>query len=610
MCAIAGIWSTKKINKKFADAFRDSMKHRGPDSSTSYFDQNMHIMLAHCRLSILDLTDTGIQPMVDKATGCVIVYNGEIYNFRSLREKAIEWGYNFYSSSDTEVLLAYYIKFGVDFVQYLRGMFAFAVYDPRDQTFLLCRDRVGIKPIYYYWDGYTFAFASEIKSFQEYPEFDLRLDITSVYDYMSYNYIPHPKSIYSKIRKLEPGTSLQFHTSTKNISLMKYWEISIHNIVNKQRNYILSDIEELIYESVKLHLVSDVQIGSFLSGGVDSSIIAAYVSDYYPTLKTFTIGFDVMDKDEIPFAQETAQNLKLCNFSKKNNYESFIQYIDKFLDIYDEPFGDTSGFAVYAASELARSKVKVILAGDGGDEVFGGYIRSSSDVHTRFREHALSPFIRFLLHNVKTRRGEAYLINLLSSKEKILNNSIWMRAKQKKVFFSTEILHNYFTHYNDYWFLEKYYPNSGDFIRDKIYMDFCTMLPERMLTKIDRASMSASVEVRVPFLDHKLIEYVFSLPSCIWFDNKKGGKWVLKDLLRKRLPDNLVSRPKKGFSIPLDEWFNQLSFDWVDVVKNSSFYHFGIFSKILFHKADYRANRTKWQLINLALWSDKYKWYL
>jgi len=289
--------------------------------------------------------------------------------------------------------------------------------------------------------------------------------------------------------------------------------------------------------------------------------------------------------------------------------ESFDVFTSRFVDVYDEPFGDTSGLSVYAASALARANVKAALSGDGGDELFGGYIRSRADVGSRTGLTFLSRLTAKALATLPTKRGERHLLTLLSSHDRILATPAWLHAGQKRMFIPFDLLKEHiYSDYDDFWFFRKHLLTTDDPIRNRLYMDFNTWLPEKMLTKVDRASMANSLEVRVPLLDYKLVEYVFSLPSHFAWHPRRGGKWILKEILRNRVPDSLLRRPKQGFSIPLSEWLDRKPELWKSRVRQSRFYREGILSRHLFSLADTRSPATKWILMNLAMWSDRYNW--
>lgn len=612
MCGIVGIWKKDQlVSIDEIEVFRDTLRHRGPDEKGVYIDKKSNLGFGHRRLAILDLSSQGAQPMRGNSGQTWVVYNGEIYNFQELRQCASKWGYNFHSHTDTEVILAYYERYGLEFVQFFRGMFAIAIWDANQQKIILVRDRVGIKPLYYYWDYRTFAFASECRAFQALDSFDKRLDVSAIYDFLFYQYIPPPKSVYAKIRKLPAATMLVFDVIRQRIATRRYWQLPTQSTSDSSTRNIKENIEALLKDSIECHLVSDTPVGAFLSGGIDSSAIVYFMSQHKPSLRTFTVDFDFGHKSEAKEASEFSRFLHLDHRILKMSGDSFIEFTNQFVDIYDEPFGDTSGLPTFAVSSLAHESVKVVLSGDGGDELFGGYIRSLADVGGNKRSGWLSRIAARTLSALPTKHGEKHLFALLNSSQRILEASAWFRSGQKSLFLNRGALENHIPNdYDDFWFLRQHLPSTNDPIRNRLYLDFQTWLPEKMLTKVDRASMANSLEVRTPLLDHMLVEYVFSLPSKYTWHPIHGGKWIVKEILNHRVPKELLHRPKKGFSVPLNEWLKYNGSFWQQGVRSSRIYREGILSKSLFNFADTRSPLTKWMLLNLSMWSNRYSWSL
>jgi asparagine synthase (glutamine-hydrolysing) len=613
MCGIVGMWKKhSEISLEELELFRDTLIHRGPDDCGLYLDKEANVGLGHRRLSIIDLSPAGRQPMQNIDGKIWIVFNGEIYNYKELKKEAMSWGYHFNSNSDTEVILAYYKRFRYDCLTYFRGMFAFAIWDVKKRTIFLARDRVGIKPLYYYWDGKTFAFASECRAFQSLSCFNKEVDITAIYDFFTYQYIPPPKSIFSFIKKIEAGTLLRFSVDSNKIEIERYWHLPIvPSIEPISIQHIEENLINLLKESIQYHLVSDTRVGAFLSGGIDSSCVVSFASESSPQLQAFTVGFDVEYKDETRYAAQLAKHLGIIHYKSTMTRDDFKEFLKRFTEIYDEPFGDTSGMPTFIVSSLARKHVKVALSGDGGDEVFGGYIRSASDFGMKTYGLQLNDFASRLLTCMPRTHFRRYISRLLPSSEQIIQNAAWMRQGQKRLLFCPEVIKQSIDrNYDDLWFFRKNFVDTKDALRNRLLLDFYTWLPEKMLTKVDRASMANSLEVRVPLLDQKIIEYMFSLPSEFTWHILRGGKWLLKRTLHGRIPENLIKRPKKGFSIPLNEWFTNFNELWSRDIMASKICKEKIIRKQIPLYADIRPSLTKWLLFNLAAWSDKYSWSL
>lgn len=618
MCGITGLWKRhERITQTEIEQMRDTMTHRGPNGAGTYIDSKNNIGLGHRRLSIIDLSDAGAQPMISNSGNTVLVFNGEIYNYHSLRQQAKSWGYKFKSTTDTEVIIALYEQYGVKCLHYLRGMFAFALWDAKQQQLFLARDRVGIKPLYIYQDDVTVAFASELRAFQALPLFNKEINVSALFDLFSYQYIPSPKSVYSHIHKLMSGHYALFTTNTRQFSTTCYWSLpkaQPDNLLTTSQ--VINHLDELIHDSIHSHLVGDVQIGAFLSGGLDSSTIATIASKYNPDIATFTVNFDSkIKKNEGINARELAEFLNIQNQVITLKGTNFEHFTDKFVDIYDEPFGDTSGIPTYEICGVAAQSVKVALSGDGGDEVFGGYISGYlPSLKSNRRNPYVSKIAQWVLHSLPTKFGSSIFYNQLSLEQKIIESALLLRRGQKRLIFNPDALQ--VTNidpqkYDDAWkFSNLQQTDDQDYIRKRMEMDILTWLPEKMLTKVDRASMAQSLEVRVPFLDHLLVEFIFQLPSLYQWHPEKGGKWLLREALSKYVPASVINRPKQGFSVPLNEWKHQAGAPWFERVRESRIVRDGVFSWPGIQKADTRSALVQWMLVNVAVWSDKYSWSL
>lgn len=571
MCGIFGIASTNKdVNKSLAIESLDLQEHRGPDQHDYHVTES--VFIGHRRLSIHDLSEHGKQPMT--AQNVYLTVNGEVYNFRELREELKE-GYCFNSDSDSEVILKGYLEWGIEkLVEKLEGMYAIQIYDSNVNKCYLIRDRVGIKPLYYYCKDGLFLWSSEIKSIVHYIKKDnLSIDKTALYDFLTYLYVPHPKTIYTDIRKLEPGNFITIDFSAPNLELVvnKYWDICEFES-NLTFEEALNKYDQLLFNAVTQQLDADVEVSAFLSGGLDSSSVVSIASKLRAQLKTFTIGFDDPNHDESNKAKQVSE---YCNTDR------FVEHLDadyaskmsSILSYYDEPFGDTSFLPTYRVSELARDHTVVVLSGDGGDELFGGY----------------NWYSNFELYNNKIKFLDFKPYNYLSTtlKKFFKGTKVESALRQLDMRYSlsgyplyTKLLgglnHLEKTYirkelgisedYNDYWFFEKYEVRGLSQIKQLQYIDFKTYLPCDILTKVDIATMRHSLECRVPFLDTKLCEFAFSLPQAFGYSDGVL-KRIVKESLNDKLPKEIVYSKKRGFSIPQKHWKNNPE------VKNVSVYN-------------------------------------
>ena len=561
MCGISGIYKFDKINDKDIVNLNKSvktLKNRGPDNTGYFNDQT--IAMGHSRLSVIDVSDKANQPITDATGRYTIVYNGEFYNFKTERQKLIG-KYNFISQSDTEVLLYMYIEYGADFIEKVNGCFAIAIYDKQSKTLFLARDRMGIKPLYIYNDTEKIIFASEIKALLEY-DIPRYIDNTSVYNFFQFNYIPGPQTVFKNVNKLTPGSYILIND--KKFIKNRYYSIPENNI-DKNISYAGAQktLIKLIDESVKDRLISDVPIGAFLSGGIDSSIIVATASKFTKNLNTFSIGYaDEPFFDETRYAELVAQKFKTNHTTFKLTNSDLFDNIFNVLDTFDEPFADSSALAVYILSKLTKQKVTVALSGDGADEIFSGYNKHFAHYNANLNNtrNALIKNSGFLWNALpKSRNGK--LSNQIRKIQKYnkglkLNNKerYWLWATVKTENNAKELL--------------KLTINNKDYDRRKreitefitsddfnqiLFTDAHLVLQNDMLTKVDLMSMTNSLEVRTPFLDHNIVNFAFSLPADYKI-NKILKKKILQDAYRNILPQELYNRPKHGFEVPLLKW--------------------------------------------------------
>jgi len=551
MCGICGYIDPAGIDRDVIERMTSRLEHRGPDSNGVEIIGNTG--LGHTRLSILDLSANGNQPMYSADGSCCIVYNGEFYNFAEFREQLAARGERFKSHSDTEVILRLYENEGMDCLHHIRGMFALAVWDNRRDELILARDRVGIKPLYYYHEGGRFVFASEIKSLLAHPAVSRELDREALELYFRLGYIPGELSIFSGIRKLPPGHTLVFRKN--EITIRPYWRLPEpeEGTVRMDSEEAAGQLAQLLDESVRLRLVADVPVGVFLSGGTDSSLIAAMAAEHSgDKLKTFSIGFTEQRYNELPYAQEVARHIG----SDHHEFVVSMDHMDTVAELawyFDEPFADPSLLPTYLVSRQARQHVKVVLSGDGGDELFGGYNWYSwvlSQQRLRSIPRPILKLVSALARGVDANyKGKHYLSVLdLDEFDTFLERTSVCYGDQ-----IDSIIKPSGSDYMDRIYRPFFEAAGFDTLSRMSRTDFSWYLPEDILTKIDRASMAVSLEARVPILDHKVCEFAFQLDSSHKISGNQR-KSILRQVARDLLPPGFDFDRKQGFVIPLAEW--------------------------------------------------------
>ncbi len=558
MCRIVGFWdfNYKKDYdlEKIITLMRDTLVHGGPDDAGNYVDDQNSLTLGHRRLSILDLSPLGHQPM--EFENFVITYNGEVYNLKEIRKELEKEGYTFKSKSDTEVILKAFHRWGFDAVHKFRGMFAFAIWDKTKKELILCRDRVGIKPFYYYYKDGFFAFASELKAFHLHPKFEKNIDYTALTLYLQYGYIPAPYSIFQNTFKLKPGHFLVIDSSG-HIEEFPYWKVEdyfLKGIEEKDRwlkrseDDLVEELESILTESFKLRLVSDVPVGMFLSGGIDSSTVCALLIKEGIKLKTFTIGFFEKEYNEAPYAKRIAEHLGTDYTELYCTPKEAYEIIPRLPELYDEPFGDSSAIPTFLVSQLARKQVKVSLSADGGDEQFCGYTRYWL-TSEKIAKLSKIPFKSFLL-NILNLINPDIALKIYETFKPILPKYTNFRDKYiklRQVLKSESIMDQYDLamryflgedlkedlkdlniRINKLKTLKDWLNlNELDNLSTLMLLDLKTYLPDDILVKVDRATMGVSLEGREPFLDHKILEWTSQLP--VEFKYKNGqSKYILE----------------------------------------------------------------------------------
>jgi len=618
MCGITGFLQQpekQEILNQTITSMTDSLIHRGPDDGGIWVDEVRGVGLGNRRLAILDLSLAGHMPMVSKCGQYVLAYNGEIYNFVELRNELEPEGYSFRSQTDTEVILEGCIRWGIEAtLEKLNGMFAFALWDRTLQSLTLARDRMGIKPLYYGWSEGTFLFGSELKALHHHPNFSKSLNRNVIASYLRYSYTPEPHSIYENIYKLPPGHFITINQLTDQPEPVAYWDIQkVTQQSNSQpftgnESEAIQAFDTLLKDAVKKRMVADVPLGAFLSGGVDSSTIVALMqAQSKKPVKTFTIGFQEKAFDESAHAKAVATHLGTDHTELRMTAEQAQAVIPNLATMYDEPFADVSQIPTFLVSELTRKHVTVSLSGDGGDELFAGYSRY---------------LLRKLLHVPS-------FVRLIGSKTmQSLSTDQWDRLfkPMKQISLPGDKLHKLSEIVDKPAFADMYrslisnckspedmlidasepsasmtnqsqWQTFDDPIKQMMYLDLLTYLPDDILTKVDRASMAVSLEARVPLLDHRVVEFAWTIPLK-WKIQQKQTKWLLRQVLYQYVPKDLIERPKMGFGVPIGDWLRGPLRDWAeDLLDENRLRREGIFQATPIHVRwqEHLSGKRNWQ---------------
>ncbi|MEK6372959.1 MAG: asparagine synthase (glutamine-hydrolyzing) [Acidobacteriota bacterium] len=629
MCGITGLFLRRSGHrdelKAAASAMSRCIVHRGPDDAGQFVDERCGVAFGFRRLAIIDLTPAGHQPMESASGRFVLMFNGEVYNFAALRAELESSGAApaWRGHSDTEVLLACFERWGVeDSVKRFIGMFAMALWDRREQVLHLIRDRMGVKPMYYGFAGGTLLFGSELKSFLAYPGFDPDIDRDALALYTRYAYVPSPYTIYRNARKLPAGTILSIST-TGDPGPKAYW--SVAEVAERQtatrfrgsEEEALSRLDALLHDAVRLRMISDVPLGVFLSGGIDSSMVTAIMQQQNTSpVKTFSIGFTEESYDEARYAAAVARHLGTDHTELYVTPREALDVVPLLPHIYDEPFADSSQIPTYLVSRLARERVTVSLSGDGGDELFGGYHRYFLGRQAWGRVQRiparLRPLISGALKGVPlsvwdrifdVERGVApRRLRRDRAGERLHKLAAALRTNDPDTLY-----HQVVSQWTNVVPAARELPlavtagDAGHFLRDHtermMYFDQISYLPDDILVKVDRASMAVSLEAREPLLDHRLVEFAWSLPLEMKIRGNRG-KWILRRLLKQYIPEDLVERPKMGFGIPIDRWLREPLRDWAEsLLDERKLRADGFFDadQILQKWREHLAGRGEWQ---------------
>lgn len=614
MCGIAGVLRASGFrNEAELAALRQMaarIAHRGPDDAGVWTDPDAGIGLAHRRLSILDLSALGHQPMVSASGRYVISYNGEIYNFGELRAELIALGQSFKGHSDTEVMLGAIDAWGPESaIRRATGMFAIALWDRKERALTLARDRLGEKPVYYAVCGNVLLFGSELKALRAHPAWRGQIDRRGLALLLKHNYIPGPHTIYDTARKLAPGCMLKVTLSGERLSLHEsfYWdaksavaEAVSHRLLTAEE--AIDETERAIRLAVEKQLVADVPVGAFLSGGIDSSLIVANMQkcSALPT-RTFTIGFEEEQFNEAPFAREIATHLGTQHTELILTPRDILQTVPRITEIYDEPFADSSQLPTFLVSQLARQSVTVSLSGDGGDELFAGYDRFSHALARWKSVQAMPRSVRAAAAGAIDSLSEESLDAILQGLATVVpswrkKRALPSRLRTNARFWRARSVDDIFEELISYWssppvngiaadWPQRVVTPAGlDDMQRMMFTDMCRYLPDDILVKVDRAAMAVSLETRVPLLDPKVVETAWRIPTAIHRRDGRG-KWVLRQLLARHVPEALFDRPKRGFAVPIPQWLRTDLRDWAeDLLDTKAIAAEGYFDPLIIEK--------------------------
>lgn len=635
MCGICGKLNIKgeRIEPALIGQMKDALAHRGPDDEGMYIEQASgdghhpsSVGLAHKRLSIIDLSNAGRQPMTNEDKNVWMVFNGEIYNFQELKKELKVKGHHFDSNTDCEVIIHLYEEEGMKCLDRLNGMFAFALWDSKKQALFLCRDRIGIKPLVYFWNGTSVSFASELKSILRDPQVPRDINWEALNLYLTLNYIPAPYTIFENINKLNPGSYAVIKDG--NLTVEKYWDVESEQSSPKERSDRINSYKEGLYhlleDAVKIRMVADVPLGAFLSGGIDSSIIVGLMSRVSPSkVSTFSIGYQDMPLfDETHYAREVAQFNNTDHHEIKLHSHNIRDCIMDLLCWFDEPFADSSAIPTFIVSRETKRKMQVALSGDGGDELFAGYRMYTGEYwYSRYkiipkllRKRLIEPLGRLIPDSrdkpslEKLRRVKKFLRGAHDRFEdryflwnEIFSEELRMRLIGQKgvtAGLGKTIMEERLNAFED------------DSLNRMLYADLTQSLPNDMLNKVDWMSMKNALEVRVPLLDHRVVEFAFNMPGDLKMRHGKG-KYILLETFKDILPKSLLNRPKMGFEIPISKWLKtDLKFLIDDYLSKERIQRQKIFNyepiEQLIHDLFSGHKDTSWQIWNLIVFQV---WY-
>jgi asparagine synthase (glutamine-hydrolysing) len=613
MCGICGLIAknNQPMDETLIVKMCDQIVHRGPDDDGIYYGDTAH--LGFRRLSIIDL-EGGHQPLSNEDGTVWIIFNGEIYNYQTLRRSLLDRGHQFKTDADTEVIVHLYEEKGPDCVKELRGMFAFAILDTRNQQLFAARDYFGIKPFYYVDTGEHIAFGSEIKSLLQVPGVKREVNLQSVWNYLTFQYVPEPDTMFQQIKKLPPAHRMIVKDG--NITIDRYWEAAFHPDESKPLSYFVEGTRELLKESVKVHMNSDVPRGAFLSSGVDSSSVVALLRKM-EQVKTFTVGFEgAGGLSEIEYARETARILGTEHRDVIISADTYLDHLSKLAYYQDEPVADPSAIALYFVAELASRYITVVLSGEGADEIFGGYTIYREPLSLRMFDYippsmrrSLGSFAQYLPEGMKGR--SFFMRGSKPVQERFVGNAYIFTDDAKREF--VKINPDVAGFMKPFDITGQYYKRveGYDDVTKMQYVDIHTWLAGDILMKADKMTMANSLELRVPFLDREVFEFAATIPMKYRLMNNTT-KFVLREAVKDILPQEVSSRKKLGFPVPMRKWLRNEFYEWARQVIESSQTDY-LFDKnyvlklLADHKAEVRDNSRKvWTILMFMLWHQIY----
>jgi asparagine synthase (glutamine-hydrolysing) len=632
MCGIAGFVDFNKNSTELdVKAMIAPLNHRGPDGEGTLLLKNSEAVIGfgHKRLSIIDLSNNGKQPM--SLDHLHITFNGEIYNYREIKIELLELGHQFCGESDTEMILHAYKQWGINAVDKFIGMFAIVLYDDLNKEILILRDRAGVKPLFYYQKNDLFLFSSELKSFQEHPNFEKNLNLDAVAAFMQYGNVPTPHCIFKNCKKVNPGHFIKIDLKSKNKQEIQYW--NVYDYYNKPKSKISyqeakKETKKILLSACKYRMVADVPVGVFLSGGYDSTTVAALLqSESTKKLKTFTIGVPDIGLNEAPYAKDIAHHLGTDHTEVHCTEEEALEMIKDLPFYYDEPFADSSAIPTTLVSKMARKDVTVALSADGGDEIFAGYNRYDFMFRYGKKLNKIPSFFRNslvgIMNNVSSEslpilknkynfhnRYEKLKTVLKDPSKKEIMLSLSQQFTNKQM---SKIMKNNFSELETMYQSNELLKDSNSSLSYMMAVDFQTYLLDDILQKVDRATMTHSLEGREPFLDHRILEFAAQLPDNFKYNNGIK-KRILKDITHQYIPQKLLDRPKMGFAIPIASWLNNQLKDYVEeYINKDRIVKQGIFNwsyisqlKTSFYSGRKEYDTKLWYFLTFQMWYSKW----
>jgi len=608
MCGICGVYGLE--DEKLIKRMNEQLVHRGPDDSGIYSDKN--IMLGHRRLSIIDLF-SGRQPIHNEDESIWIVYNGEIYNYKDIKEELEQKGHRFYTNTDTEVIIHSYEEYGEECVKKFNGAFAFAIWDQNKRKLFLARDRLGIKPLYYLWNGEILLFASEIKSILQYEGYKPEVDLNAMHNFLVFRYNNSIQTLFKRIKKLPPAHSMTIQTGKAN--LKRYWSLQVSELSKKSKEEYIKELSRLLADSVERRLMSDVPLGAYLSGGLDSSSVVGVMCKFIEEPKTFSIGFGEYGESEIEFAKIIADHFG-TDHHEIIVEPDVIEFLPKIIWHLDEPMSDLATLPVFIMSQEAKKDVSVILTGDGNDEIWAGYPRYHIQLK-RERMRRLIPlfFRQKIIPKVIDHFPESRMRSIFNDiKDTLIDSETYY--KKGGVFDDRERHSMYNEMLNQKIEImspkqvisQRYFQDNWSLLNKLLLIDVNTLLPNSFLVKVDRMTMAHGVEARVPLIDHRIVELSFTVPPELKLHGS-SEKYLFKEAMNDILPKEIIKRKKHGFGVPIDMWMKELKELAEQILDGKTTQNRGYF------KAEFIKNVLKdinspthsqaqrlWSLITLELW--------